>query len=136
MRTKELATPENNVGPITMLTVPSSTPNAARTISEFGNESKKLPDLSKTVRFELIMRYVCDYLDEYQHVNYIGVYYEIMKTENSDLRDRMIVAFFILHYKDFRSYYLPLADHALTHMQNTECLEMFVFQQHQSRCHI
>lgn len=89
---------------------------------------------SREYAWFMVVRSVCDYLDEYQHINYMGVYYEIMKTEDADLRDRMIVAFFILYYRDFRSYYRPLADHAATHIQNAECLEMFVFLQHRSYC--
>lgn len=74
MRTKELATSQKNAGPITMSTVPFSTPRPARTNSETGNESKKLPDLSKTVRFELVMNNP-SFIDPVLIIHY-GNYYD------------------------------------------------------------
>ena len=108
---------------------------------EYRNERKaellmeipgRLKYKSREYAWYMVTKYVCDYIDQYQHINYMGVYYEIMKTADCDLRDRMIVTFFILHYRDFRNEYRSLADHAITHLQNMECLEMLIFLQHRS----
>lgn len=96
--------------------------------------SSRLKYISREYAWYMVNKYVCDYLDQHRNVNYIGIYYDIMKIKDSDLRDKMILIFFILHYKDFRYYYRALADHAITNMQNTECLEMFIFLQHRSYC--
>lgn len=97
---------------------------------ERGNVNTDIPGSDSLKYFSreyaqlMVKKMVCDYLDQCQRINYSGVYIEIMKVENADLRDKMTVAFFIL-YKNNPAFKLDrdtLLDHALSHIQNKDCL--------------
>lgn len=77
----------------------------------------------------MVKKIVFDYLDQYQQINYSEVYKEIMKITNADLRDKMIVTFFILYryMVDFQVDQNSLLNHALNHIQNTDCLKRLNF---------
>ena len=77
----------------------------------------------------MVRKIACDYLDQYQRINYSGVYIEIMKIENAALRDKMTVAFFILYKNEanFSADQNSVLDHALSHIQDKDCLKKMSF---------
>ena len=83
----------------------------------------KIKYLSKEYAQYCVTRHVCDYFSQYMRTNFIGVYNQITKTKNTDLRDKVTVALFIMHHAEMKTDYHSLLDYALSHIKNKECME-------------
>lgn len=83
----------------------------------------KINYLSKEYAQYAVIRQVCNYFSQYMRLNFIGIYHEITKIKNTDLRDKVTVALFIIHHTDMQADYHSLLDHAINAMNNKECLE-------------
>lgn len=79
--------------------------------------------LSKEYAQFLVDKLVCDYLVQYKRINYFGIYNDIQKIKNSDLRDKTTVILFINYKNQMKNIYSSLMDDACSHIQNKECLE-------------
>lgn len=83
----------------------------------------KIKYLSKEYAQYYVARQVCDYFSQYMRTNFIGIYNQIYKIKNADLRDKVTVALFIKHYAEMKTDYHSLLDYALSHIRNKECEE-------------
>lgn len=86
--------------------------------------------ISSTIQFAsreyalfLVEKQICDYLEKYTRINYIGLFNLFLKVNDHDLRDKMLVILIFGYKAEMGNDYRYVLKQSLTLIRNKECLD-------------
>ncbi|WP_442590879.1 hypothetical protein ACSBL2_06570 [Pedobacter sp. AW31-3R] len=78
---------------------------------------------SKQYPFFIVERMICNYLEKYTRMNFVGIYHSFLKVADASLRDKMLVILILGYKTEMKDDYAYVLKHALTIIKNKECVE-------------
>lgn len=78
---------------------------------------------SKQYPFFIVEKMLCDYLEKYTRMNFVGIYHSFLKVADAGLRDKMLVILILGYKTEMKDDYAYVLKHALTIIKNKECVE-------------